>query len=179
MVSRQYWWKIVNTGFAESLKWAQTIKNKSQYYICQFEKEDTDLIWLSRSLWTLMARLWWSRNADISSSLESESCRSIASYPARWSFSFIVGPLHWSTRDHPENKSPLGVGSKWYWAQLKNTLQFTLETRKLGEENCFLFVLSVKEGYIWLCDCLSCISVWKLTQHCLWWRWQQLDRYIL
>ena len=71
---------------------------------------------------------------------------------ARWSFSFIVGPLHWSTRDHPENKSPLGVGSKWYWAQLKNTLQFTLETRKLGEENCFLFVLSVKEGYIWLCD---------------------------
>ena len=25
-------------------------------------------------------------------------------------------------------------------------------------------------------DCLSCISVWKLTQHCLRWRWQQLDR---
>ena len=37
------------------------------------DDDDLHLIWLSRSLWTLMARLWWSRNADISSSLESES----------------------------------------------------------------------------------------------------------
>ena len=50
-----------------------------------------------KHLWEEEATKWWWRGGTSLSPSQALSYFSVVSYPTRWSFSLILGPLHWSS----------------------------------------------------------------------------------